>query len=197
MLKHSVLSSTGLSEPSIVLQRKRRQRLRRRPYGGQNVHICTYACKFAATSESIACGMNCPSAGKARSRSGVLRMPHGILHVLKQSVTINYWRPRSNKRGLLNDVMIQINLSVHPMLRSINLRYSRLQQSFWLVAFPRWHVNISLGVGGVLLIVVAFSTREQDISNQSLSHDVSLMLCSRITKQHIATDRPLYSAWSS
>jgi len=185
--------------------------------------MCTCA-RIPANLQIHQSRMSRPSAGKARSRSGIFRMPQGILRVFLQKVlvsyhgaqshecskhfrferdskhfmTINYLCPRSNKRGLSHDVIIEINLSVHheiyvPINKSwVQSTAVDYQQSVWLVALPQWRVNISLGVGiGVVLIVVAFSTREQDIYVTRYI----LMPCSRITKQHIATDWPLFSAW--
>jgi len=85
-----------------------------------------------------------------------------------------------------------INLSVHCQIYvlinkfQVQLTAVNYQQSFWLVAFPQRRMNISLGDDiGVLLIV------EQDITNQSLS----LMLSSRITKQHIVSCSRHDQAW--
>ena len=59
----------------------------------KNVHICTWACKTTC----ISCGMSRPPAGKAKSCSGMLRMPHGILRVFLQEILVSHHGTQSHE----------------------------------------------------------------------------------------------------
>ena len=131
MPKHSLSASTRLIARNIVLQRKMEAVIEKKTAWSTkyaHVYICLQICRYikvdCMSNESSFCGKSQESQWDIQDASwdsscfppeSFITGPMSAANTSdsKQFMTINYLRPRSNKHGLLHDVMIQMNLSVH------------------------------------------------------------------------------------